>query len=390
MVTTATSAAPALSPEPDMTLPKAKRFIIAYDTVRAATEDLPDEQQEKVRWFYQFCRRSNFSKTELEGVLKQPGSSKFYSSDSIVQLLTGGRMRRGENIAPMLEAIDALRRVESLREGLVNSGYIRTRLYFEIEKRLQKALKRQRFTFFWGDSQIGKSAAFEEYQKHHNHGETILIEVPAGGSVTNFLRELANHFNLPTHLNQGLLAQRLIEAFDSRMLLIVDEAHRCLKTRHTSSQLGVFDFLRELWNRKRCGIAIAMTNEGRDLFLHGPHAKALEQTWRRRITPLQLPAITPTDDLALFAKAYGLPPATDEPLTIKVTFQDEAGTTREKRHTDTPLNVQTTVNATEGLGVWISILQDASDIAAEQKRPIAWGAVLKAHCQAQADAEMLD
>jgi hypothetical protein len=44
----------------------------------------------------------------------------------------------------------------------------------------------------------------------------------------------------------------------------------------------------------------------------------------------------------------------------------------------------------EGLGVWIGILQDASDMAREQRRSMSWGAVLKAHAQSLAECEILD
>jgi hypothetical protein len=46
------------------------------------------------------------------------------------------------------------------------------------------------------------------------------------------------------------------------------------------------------------------------------------------------------------------------------------------------------VSSEEGLGVWLSILGDAREMAEEQKKDITWGAVLKAYCVSQADAEV--
>lgn len=131
-----------------------------------------------------------------------------------------------------------------------------------------------------------------------------------------------------------------------------------------------------------------MTNEGRDELLHGTHKKTYEQIWRRRIAPLQLPNITPNDDLDLFAAAYGLPPASDKPLEVTVDCIEEDGSIKTRKHKDTSLNLQTTINRAEGLGVWITILQDAADMAQELGRQITWGAVIKASCQAQAEAEI--
>ena len=367
-----------------------RRFLIPGDVVRRATEDLPPEQRDPVIWFHQWCRKADLSKADLGHVLKKPDGGGFYSPDSIVQLLTGGRIRRGENIDPMLDAISNLRKVEEHRSHQATSGFVETRLFFEIEKRCLKALHRQRIMFIFGDSQIGKTESLMEVQRRHNHGQTVYIETPTGGGVGGFVFALAKQFSIPT--KGGLsssLRERVIESFDSRMLLIVDEAHRCLR-RDCVSGLEVFSFLRELWNRRKCGMVLSLTNEGRDAFLHGPHASALAQLWRRRITPLQLPNVPPDDDAALFAAAYGLTEATDEAVAIRVSLTDDQGRRLCQQHSDSPLRLQRAVLKTEGLGVWIGILQDAADMAAEQSKKISWGAVIKAHAQSLAEAQVLD
>lgn len=367
--------------------PGFRGFNIRGDTIKAAIADLPEEHRDLVWWFAQWAANKNLSRAELGTVLKQPNGST-YSTDSVVQLLTGGRTRRGENIQPMLDAIAQLRRVEGERETMAGSGFIETRLFGEISRRCRRALLRQRVMFIFGDSQIGKTASLKEYQRRNNHGQTIYVEVPTGGSLGAFLRALGKAFNLPQRVEAKQLADRIIDCFDDKMLLIVDEAHRLPITRQAVAGLAVYSFLRELMNRKQCGIVVSMTNEGRNDFLKGPYAKQLEQFWRRRTAPLQLPNVTPDDDAALFAQAYGLPAAPDETVHVEITAWDESGGDRKIRHSDNPLRLQREVLKTEGLGVWIGILQDASDMAAEAKRQVTWAAVLKAHAQAQADAEI--
>ena len=392
MVTQTPSTSTATAPQPNaaVMVPNNHRFLIPGDTVRRAIEDLPPEQRDPILWFYGWCRKADLSKPDLGQVLKKPDGGGFYSTDSIVQLLTGGRIRRGENIDPMLDAIANLRKVEEHRSNQVSSGFVETRLFFEIEKRCLKALHRQRIMFIFGDSQIGKTESLLEVQRRHNHGQTVYIETPTGGGVGGFIFALAKQFSIPTKGGlSSALRERVIESFDSRMLLIVDEAHRCLR-RDCVSGLEVFSFLRELWNRRKCGMVLSLTNEGRDQFLHGPHASALAQLWRRRITPLQLPNVPPDDDAALFAAAYGLPEATDEPVAIRVTMTDEHGNTQTQNHSDSPLRLQRDVLKAEGLGVWIGILQDAADMASEKSKKISWGAVIKAHAQSLAEAQVLD
>lgn len=384
MVTADTSAAPLETPaEPTHYAVGRNRFRIAGDTVRTAIADLPEDQKSTVWWFAQWIGRNITTKADLGSVLKKDSGS-FYSDDSIIQLLTGGRIRRGENIAPMLDAIGKLRAVEDLRADQVTSGFIHTRLYTEISRRCQKALKRQRIQFIFGDSQIGKSTCLKEYARTHNHGETAYWEMPALGSLGGLLREAAAFFNIPSVLNQGQLQDRIIDCIDPNMLIILDEFHNCLLGRSTAAA----SFVREIWNRKRCGFVISMTNEGKKSLLEGKQCKALEQLWRRRITPLQLPSVPPDDDAALFAKAYGLTPATDDPVSVKITWLDERGHNRSREYSASPLALQRKVLMDEGLGVWIGILQDAADMAQEQRRPITWGAVIKASCQAQAEADI--
>jgi DNA transposition AAA+ family ATPase len=367
--------------------PNNSGFHVPADKVRVAIQDLPEDQRDLVWWFSQWCQRNNLGREALGKILRKPGGD-FYSFDSIIQLLTGGRIRRGENIEPMLDAIDSLRRVEGEREIQTSSGFIETRLAREIWKRCRKALLRQRIMFIFGESQIGKTEALKRYARDHNHGETVYIEMPSGGSVSALIHALAKHFNIPSKSGaKADLRQRIIDCFDSRMLLIVDEGHRALKPGSTTG-LDSFSFLREIWNKRNCGMVISLTNEGRDEMLHGPHAKVLAQIWKRRITPLQLPAVPPDDDAALFAAAYGLTPATDTPVTIEVTTYDGSGNPIPQRHKESPLALQRETLKTEGLGVWISILQDAADMAQEHGKRITWGAVIKASCQAKAEADI--
>jgi hypothetical protein len=378
-----------IAPETDSPVipaPNRNKFRLAGDVVRNAIADLPDEQRSLAWWFSQWIAKHIQNKSELGAVLRK-SNGEYYSPDSIIQLLTGGRIRRGENVEPILDAIAKLRKVEDLRAEQITSGFIQTRLYTEISRRCQKALKRQRIQYIFGDSQIGKTTCLKEYARTHNHGETVYIELPAGGSLGGLLQQMAEHYNIPSVMKHRALCDRVIECVDANQLLIFDEFHNCLRGK---GNLTTVSFVRELWNRKHPGMVISMTNEGRDSLIKGPNAKALEQMWRRRITPLQLPNVTPEDDLALFASAYGLPPADEEEVSIRVTYYDSTGKECTRTHKDAPLRLQREVVQTEGLGVWIGILQDAADMAQEQRKPITWGAVIKAACQAQADAEILN
>lgn len=367
---------------------QAVRFRIAGDTISKGTAELPEEQRILLRWFGGYLRNRNLGKDDIARLLKKDNGS-YYSYDSVYQALTGRRSEAAISLDPLCRAIKTFREQVEGVSVLGDSGYIPTRLGEIITERCDRAREARRISFIFGESQIGKSEELKQYQRTHNHGETIYVEVPTGGSLYQFHYELALSLAIPANLKQADLRRRLIDAFDPSMLLLVDEAHRSLRTGLMSYRgLQVFDFIRELYNRKRCGIVISMTNEGRDLFKNGPQRKALEQLWKRRIAPLQLPSTPLADDLDKFAMAYGLEPADDKEVAISIEVIEEDDT-RRKTHKESPLQLQTRVVKNEGLGVWLMLLQQAANIAKRSRRPITWGAVIKAYCEDQASAEIV-
>lgn len=364
---------------------RSKFFRIPADQIAAGCEGLPEEQAAAIKWLGQYCRNNDLGKDQISTLIKQP-NGKYYGYDSVYQLLTGGRARRKENIQPICEAIDTLRELEIQREKLVSSGFIHTGLASEIWKRCDRARLRQRIGYIFGDSQIGKTEALKEYQRRNNHGQTLYFECPDGGSKGALLKLIAKQIGISAEISLEELSDRIIATVDHTMLIIFDEAHRMLKNK---AGLRALDFIRRLWNQTKCGIILAMTNEGKKALLTGPNAKELQQLWRRRTQPLQLPAVPFESDLELFAAAYHLPPATDEEIAISINVITNSGRTTKKTHRQSPLALQQQVVTEEGLGVWIMILQDASDIASDLGRDITWGAVIKAHCLAQAESELI-
>lgn len=361
------------------------RFRIPGDVIANATRELDEESRTAVKWFAGYLRARNIGPSDGGTVLRKLGSAEFYSWASIYAALTGRRADAGVSVKPLVDAMKAMRVSVEGASRIGDGGFIITRLSKEIEKRCDRARRRKKILFIFGDSQIGKTEALRHYTRTHNHGETIYIEAPTGGSITLLMKEFGEKMHIPACRTQDMRT-RVMECFDGKMLLIVDEAHRFLKGGRGMESL---DFLRELYNKRGCGIVLSMTNEGRDLLRFGPEAKKLEQLWRRRITPLQTPAMLSRADLALFSESYKLAAADEEPVTIRVeAFDRHTGDAKIEKYSDVPLALQTRVNKEDGLGVWLTILQDATDIAQEQGKRITWGAVLKAYCASKADGEV--
>ncbi len=373
-------------PSPAIAAMQAIKFPrIPGDQINKATAEMADRPRALARWFAGYCRQKNLGQEEIASLLKKENGGT-YSWHSVYQLWTGRRADQGVGTDAIIDAIEKFQKqIEGVRRT-GDSGFVQTRMYAEIVRRCRRALERRRIFFLFGDSQIGKTECLREYQTSHNHGETIFLSVPVPVSLLSFFEHMAQQLDIPSQQRRDDLRRRIIESFDKRMLLIVDEAHLLLNGRGHGG-LAVLDFLRELYNRAGCGMALAFTYEGKHALLHGTHAKRLEQLWRRRIEPLNLPRVVPSDDLALFAVANGLPPADDKPVKIRVRSIDLHGREREHEVCKVPLDLQTEVIASEGLGVWLMILQDARDMAREAKKEMSWGAVIRAWGKSSKDEE---
>ncbi len=366
----------------------ASKFGIAGDKIAIATAKLPEPQRIAIRWAEGFCRARNLSHHDLAEMLKKP-DGKAYSPDSVYHMFTGGR--EAEQLDNMVTAIERLRSVETERADQVRVSFIETSLSRRIFSTCRRALLRQKMVFIYGDSQIGKTTALEEYARRHNHGETKYVRVPPGGSYDSFVRELAGVLGIPAGSRTEDLRRRILECFDSRMLLIVDECEECLVDRAGSTKgVNTLNFIRELHDKRKCGVVLAGANIFKRRLLHGHNAPNMVRLVRRGMTPLQLPAVPPKRDLACFAAAYGLPEIDDLEIGIRAPVIDSAGEEKTEKIQHSPLKLQADVIREHGLGRWLMILTEASDLAREKRRAISWGAVILAWHRFEQDAQFAE
>lgn len=352
------------------------RFGIAGDKIALATAALPERQRVAIRWAEGYCRSANLSHHDLAARLKKP-DGKTYSPDSVYHMFTGGR--EADQLENMVAALERLREVETERAGQVRVDFIETSLSRRIFAVCRRAFLRQKIVMIYGDSQIGKTTALLEYASRHNHGETRYVRMPPGGGCDSFVRELAEVLGIPMYARSSELRRRIIDCFDSRMLLIVDECEECLTDRAGSAKgVMTLNFIREIHDKKKCGVVLAGANIFKKRLLYGHNAPSMQRLIRRGMIPLQLPAYPPQADLALFAEAYRLPAIRAEKIGVRVTTCDDQGNERTDTLEQSPLELQNQIVRTHGLGRWCMILQEASDIARERRKGITWGLVLHA------------
>jgi DNA transposition AAA+ family ATPase len=329
------------------------RQKIPGDVVYAATSHLPEVDKGAIRWFHKFAKDNDLTNGEAGALI--------HYSDAAVSLLFRGKYTA--DIKEIVTRIIAFRDTDQKKRDLADARaavkkvpFIKTALTKKIWDLCNACRIFQRIGYIFSDSQIGKSENLWQYQIEHNHGNTIYISVPTQGTLIHFVEKLAEVLSIPMTRNSSYLRRRIINAFDHNMLLIVDEAHRCIPKGASAMSLQTIEFIREIHDEKKCGVVLCGTNAFRDEIEKGKYMKMLKQIRRRRLGFLQLP-IDPTEaDLNTFARAYGLAPATGKALEL-----------------------QKRIVADEALGMWLTIMRMGADLSAKRRRgAMSWDDVIQA------------
>jgi DNA transposition AAA+ family ATPase len=325
------------------TIPSLK---IPGDTVNRATADLPDDQRSLIRRLHAHGLEHGLG-------LKELGEFVRYDSSTLWRIFNG--KYEGGNIAKVCDEIAAAFKLWDTRAQGKKMPFIETSLSRKLWSYYDACLEFQRIGFVIGSSQIGKTVNSLKYQAEHNHGSTIYVRMPTGGSMTMFLSTLARALRIPTQQKEKELIHRIISSFDDRMMLLVDEAHQCCLRRSITIGGRTIEFIRELFDASGCAVVFLGTDVFKDEMETGHLSGLLTQIKRRRMPLLHLPDAPTKADLNTFAKAYGLAPADGPALTL-----------------------QTDMIRDEALGMWLTLLRMASKHAAKRQEPMAWKHVLAA------------
>lgn len=341
---TAVSTEPTDESTPGVAAMQARRFRIPGDEVNRATADLPDEQRSAIRWFHAHAAENDLSLNDLGQLVRLSGTT--------MSLVFRGKYEA--KLDGVVSAILDYKRLLEKRQTGRKLAFIPNALTQRIWAACEAALEFQRMVCIWGDSQIGKSVALLAYRDAHNHGQTIYVRMPTPCSMTHFLAELAEALRISPQQKEKELRRRILSAFDDRMLLIVDECHQAMFNRRRGNH--PLEFIRELHDRRGCGVVLCGTNVFRDEMERGYLADIMRQTKRRRLCALQLPDRPTRGDLNTFAQAYGLPPATGEARKLEYDMIQE-----------------------EALGMWLTLLRMGAKIANQRGQKFDWPHVLAAH-----------
>jgi len=314
--------------------------------VAAATENLPPDLRNPILWLHSY-----YWDTEqgLDAVAKKIG----YDAGTLSKVFRG--VYEG-NVADVVNAIVKFRTLLNDRATINKVPFIRTELFNLLEESCNALRTYQKMGLVYGEAQVGKTTDLKHYasMEEYNHGRTVYVEMPVGGTFTGFCTELAAKIKVSPNQRSGELPAMIRKYFTDDMLLIVDEASRAAVGGLQTSK--TLDFIRAIHDEAKCGVLLCGTNIFRDQMANVRMEPFLRQMHRRVLFRRQLPDRPSRADLNAFAAHYKLSQATGEAYEL----QKETIT----RH---------------GLGVWLTTLQAASRMASNRRTDMTWEHVIKAH-----------
>lgn len=311
-----------------------------------ATEKLPDNQRLAIRWLHSYYYDSGRSLAEV-------GQDIGYDGGNVSRIFVAKYAGDMDKVAA---SITRFREILDLRHNTNKAPYIKTALYQEIEEVCDTALIYQKIAYIYGESQVGKTAALTEYAREHNHGQTVLVTMPVGGSISHFLAALAAKVRCSNQQRGDVLQLNIMRCFGPTNLLIVDEASRALQSRaYGGNSLKTMDFIRDLHDQTGCAVVLCGTNVFREQMKDDKIKQFLNQFNRRCIVRRQLPDKASRADLNAFARHYGLEAAGGEAYAL-----------------------QKKIVADHGLGVWLTTLRAGAKFAANKNAKMTWAHVITA------------
>ena len=346
---------------------RSSRFNIPGDVVARTVSELGDTERAALLWLAQHCQEKNLSIRDIAPQLKKRGGEE-YSYDSIYQAFTG--RREPGQLAPLAEAINRYRRLVEESSVRLASNFVEWSATRRFDRLANRCRASGSLSLVYGESQIGKTVTAQHYKEvtdRDHPGETHYVRMPTRGSAYTLLHEIALVRNIPGNQSYGALRRTVIDSFDDRMLLCIDQAH--------DGGTDALMLAMEIFDRRRCGCLLIGTQTLRSQLEFGKDAKKFRQIVLRSLPPMRWPDQPRPADLALFAAAYDLGPAAASPIAVEVADPE---TGKRVRVTKSPEALQSSVISEWGLGRWCKILAEAREIARERRKAITWGSVLVA------------
>ena len=337
----------------------ARGIAMPAHQVRIAVEQavargqVTEEEGEEVWWLYNYAQEHHLKEGDLAAKMKA------YDKNTLYQVFMGSygvyKDGRYSSWASVVKAIREFKKIEIEEMKKKNVGLIETEVKQTVWRCCDAALNDGMVSFIYGKTRIGKSVALQAYQREHNHGQTIYLEMGAGWTRPRFVRELARKFGNGVKATKSwALEDAIFDTLKRSNLLIVDEFHKALTTTGERNSASVLEFIRDIRDKTHCGLVLCATKVGMERFETGANKEMFEQLIGRSIIKAVLPDRPPVRDLNTIARAFELPAPTGDDLK----------------------SVKSLV-ATYGLDRFFAYMQKTYAITKKAKQPMSWDAFQK-------------
>lgn len=278
---------------------QSSNYNISPDQFEIVISNLPESQQDIIRWWYFLGKDRGWSLTQLA---KASGSSS----------TTLSRVFRGDYAAELDQLCLKLTKARaSFHESVDNPEFIITSLAQEMFAIGDRVRALRTVAILWGAMGIGKTTVLEEYKRRNNHGRTIYYRCEPGMTLVQFITSLAGACGIASKSKQTQLRVReklytLLGA--GQRLVIIDELHQLFLRREPSDITPVLqcEFLRTIYDKSACGLILTGTKALEKYMVS--QKDALAQLLDRGTMPIHLPDKPTVADGHLFVKSFGLPP----------------------------------------------------------------------------------
>ena len=337
----------------------ARGIAMPAHQVRIAVEQavargqVTEEEGEEVWWLYNYAQEHHLKEGDLAAKMKA------YDKNTLYQVFRGSygvyKDGRCSSWAAVVKAIREFKKVEIEEMKKKNVGLIETEVKQTVWRCCDAALNDGMVSFIYGKTRIGKSVSLQAYQREHNHGQTIYLEMGAGWTRPRFVRELARKFGNGVKATKSwALEDAIFDTLKRSNLLIVDEFHKALTTTGERNSASVLEFIRDIRDKTHCGLVLCATKVGMERFETGANKEMFEQLIGRSIIKAVLPDRPPVRDLNTIARAFELPiPTGDDLKSVKELV------------------------GTYGLDRFFAYMQKTYAITKKAKQPMSWEAFQK-------------
>lgn len=273
----------------------ADRINIPDNIVHQGIAGYAQKDQDDLVWLVGWAR------SELGGSREDLCEKMDCDWTTIVRVLTG---KYQASIEGFMEKVRDLRRraAESVNTGFVETCVTR-KIFDVLDYALAGDLNGGRIAIISGPSRRGKTAAIREWCRRNNHGKSIYVDAPESGGLRALLYEIADYTGVNKGRKTSDLRQRIIDSFNQRRILIVDEVVRILPMSPGKRPVEL-EFIRRLHDTKRCAIVLSSTDVVPQEMQHGANRLFLEQLWGRVVTPLYLPKDVRRDECGDIVRSF--------------------------------------------------------------------------------------